>query len=55
MNAEAARLRAAAADAAAWSLFADGDDAVELAEAARRARIEADTLEGFLPLGIETA
>jgi hypothetical protein len=50
---EADRLRRAAADSAAWSLFADGTDADELARVAHDARVAADELDGFLPLGVE--
>lgn len=50
---EARRLRAAAADAESWALFAADDSAgAELADAARAARVRADELEGFLPLGV---
>jgi hypothetical protein len=53
-HAAAERLRRAAADSAAWSLFAaDESDADELAAAALAARVAADELDGFLPLGIE--
>lgn len=50
---EIRRLRAAAEDSAAWSLFA-ADDATarQLEDAAHTARVAADTLEGALPLGI---
>lgn len=50
---EADRLRRAAADSSAWALFApDKATALELDAAAYAARIAADDLEGFLPLGI---
>jgi hypothetical protein len=50
---ESRRLRTAAADSAAWSLFAPDDaTARELATAAHDALVLADTLDGFLPLGI---
>lgn len=54
-HAAAVRLRRAAADSAAWSLFADDDAADELARAAHDARVMADELDGYLPLGLDDA
>ena len=50
---EARRLRTAAADTAAWALFAGDDDtAGAMLEQAHAARVQADELEGMLPLGV---
>lgn len=50
---EVTRLRRAAADSAAWALFAADDrTALELEHAAHAALVAADELEGALPLGL---
>lgn len=51
---ESSRLRRAAADSDAWALMASDDTtARELAAAAHAARVRADELDGYLPLGID--